>query len=43
MIIAIGLIGVSYRKWLKFSWPLFVAEAAVAVAVMLFSVAIGYH
>lgn len=42
MIIAIGLIGVSYKKWLKFSWRLFVAEGVVAVAVMLFSVAVGY-
>ena len=43
MIIAIGLVGVSYPKWLKFSWPLFVAEGAVAVAVMYFAVTIGYH
>ena len=43
MIIAIGLIGVSYGKWLRFSWKLFVSEAVVAVAVMLFAVYIGYH
>lgn len=42
MIIAIGLIGVSYKKWLKFSWPLFLSEAAAAVAVMMFSIFIGY-
>ena len=43
MIIAIGLIGVSYTKWLKFSWPLFVIEGIISVAVMLFAVMIGYH
>ncbi|MCH5199028.1 MAG: YfcC family protein [Oscillospiraceae bacterium] len=43
MIIAIGLIGVSYAKWLKFSWKLFVLEGIVAVAVMFFAVAVGYH
>ena len=42
MIIAIGLIGVSYGKWLRFSWKLFLGEAAVAVAVMLFAVWVGY-
>lgn len=42
MIIAIGLIGVSYGKWLKFSWPLFVAEGIVSVAIMLLAVRIGY-
>lgn len=43
MIIAIGLIGVSYGKWLRFSWKLFLMEAVAAVAVMLFAVFIGYH
>ncbi|MBQ9507167.1 MAG: YfcC family protein [Clostridia bacterium] len=43
MIIAIGIIGVSYGKWLKFSWKLFVLEGIVAVAVMFFAVAVGYH
>ena len=43
MIIAIGLIGVSYPKWLKFSWKLFVLEGVVAVAVMFFAVAVNYH
>ncbi len=43
MILAIGLVGVSYGKWLRFSWKLFLAEGAVAVGVMLFSVFIGYH
>lgn len=43
MIIAIGLIGVSYGKWLRFSWKLFVSEAVVSVAIMLFAVLIGYQ
>ena len=42
MIIAIGMIGISYRKWLKWSAKLFVLEAIVSVAFMLFAVAIGY-
>lgn len=42
MIIAIGIIGVSYSKWLKFSWPLFVIEGIISVAVMMLAVAIGY-
>ncbi len=43
MIIAIGLIGVSYTKWLRFSWKLFVLEGIVAAAVMCFAVAVGYR
>ncbi len=43
MIIAIGLVGVSYTKWLKFSWPLFVLEGIISVAVMLLAVVIGYR
>ena len=43
MIIAIGLVGVSYPKWLKFSWPLFIAEGVVATAIMYFAVTIGYR
>ncbi len=43
MIIAIGLIGVSYGKWLRFSWKLFIAEGAVSAAIMLFAVAVNYR
>lgn len=43
MIIAIGLVGVSYAKWLKFSWPLFVIEGIISVAVMMLAVFIGYR
>lgn len=43
MIIAIGLIGLSYRKWLRFSWPLFVSEFTFSVIAMLFAVWVGYH
>ncbi len=42
MIIAIGLIGVSYGKWIKWSWKLFAAEFAFSALVMVFMVAIGY-
>lgn len=42
MIIAIGLVNVSYGKWLKFTWKLFLAEAILAVAIMHFSIFIGY-
>ena len=43
MIIAIGLIGVSYGKWIKWSWKLFVAEFAFSALIMLFMVAINYQ
>lgn len=42
MIIAIGMVGVSYIKWLKWTAKLFLIEAAISVFFMLFSVAIGY-
>lgn len=42
MIIAIGLVNVSYGKWLKFTWKLFLAEAILAVAIMHFSIFIEY-
>lgn len=42
MIIAIGLIGVSYGKWLKWSWKLFLFEFAFSAAIMLLMVALNY-
>ena len=42
MIIAIGLVNVSYGKWLKFSWKLFALEGILSVALMLIAVAINY-
>ncbi len=42
MIIAIGLVNVSYGKWLKFSWKLFALEGIASVALMLLAVAINY-
>ncbi len=42
MIIAIGLIGVSYGKWIKWSWKLFAAEFAFSALIMFFMVAINY-
>ena len=43
MIIAIGLIGVSYGKWLKWSWKLFALEFIFSSAVMAFMVFINYN
>ncbi len=42
MIIAIGMIGVSYKKWLKWSWKLFAVEGVLSVVFMLLAVAINY-
>lgn len=42
MIIAIGMVNVSYKNWLKWSWKLFVMEGTIAVAFMLLAVAINY-
>ncbi len=42
MIIAIGLVSVSYGKWLKFSWKLFLLEGIASVALMLTAIAINY-
>ena len=43
MILAIGMVGVSYKKWLRWSWKLFLTEAVVAVAFMMVAVAINYN
>ncbi|MBQ2842518.1 MAG: YfcC family protein [Clostridia bacterium] len=42
MIVAIGLVNISYGKWLKFSWKLFALEGVLSVALMLIAVAINY-
>lgn len=42
MIVAIGLVNISYGKWLRFSWKLFALEGIVSVAMMLLAVAINY-
>lgn len=42
MIVAIGLVNVSYGKWLKFSWKLFALEGIVSAALMLLAVATNY-
>lgn len=42
MIIAIGLVNVSYAKWLRFSWKLFLLEGIASVGLMLLAVAINY-
>ncbi len=43
MIIAIGLVNITYGKWLKFSWKLFLLEGIVSVALMLTAIAINYR
>ncbi len=43
MILAIGMVGVSYKSWLKWTSKLFLMEAVVSVAVMMLCVAIGYQ
>jgi len=43
MIIAIGLVGVSYGKWIKWSWKLFVGEFIFSALIMLLMVAINYN
>lgn len=42
MIIAIGLVNISYGKWLKFSWKIFVAEGLISIALMHLAVMINY-
>lgn len=42
MIIAIGIVNITYGKWLKFSWKLFALEGIVSVALMLTAIAINY-
>jgi uncharacterized ion transporter superfamily protein YfcC len=42
MVIAIGLVGISYAKWIKWSWKLFFAEFAFSALLMIFMVAINY-
>lgn len=42
MVIAIGLISVSYTKWIKWSWKLFLGEFAFSAAIMALMVAINY-
>ncbi len=42
MIIAIGLVNVSYGKWLKFSWKLFLLEGLASVGLILLAVATNY-
>lgn len=43
MILAIGMVGVSYKKWLKWSWKLFVVLGILSVGFMLMAVAINYN
>ncbi len=43
MIIAIGLVNISYGKWIKFSWKLFLLQILLSVALMFFAIWVGYR
>ena len=42
LLICLGLTTVRYSKWLKWSWPLWLALLAISVAFLGIAVAIGY-
>lgn len=42
MIIAIGLVGVSYGKWLRWTWKLFLANAIFSALILVLCVAVNY-
>jgi len=42
MILAIGMVGISYGRYMKWFWKLFLAQMALSVAAMLVAAAIGY-
>ncbi len=42
MIIAIGLVNISYGKWLRYSWKIFAAEGLLSIALMHFALFINY-
>ncbi|MBQ7542059.1 MAG: YfcC family protein [Clostridia bacterium] len=42
MLIAIGLVGVSYGKFLRYTWKLFAAEFAFCALALILAVRIGY-
>lgn len=43
MIIAIGLVNISYGKWLRFSWKIFAAEGLLSVALMHLAIFMNYQ
>ena len=42
LMISLGMLGISYGKYIKITWKLFAAEFAAAIALMLFAQYIGY-
>lgn len=38
----LGIAGVSYKKWLKFFWPILIAGFVFSVAIVLYCVAVGF-
>ncbi len=43
LVIAIGMVGISYGKWMKWTSKLFLVEGLISVFFMLLSVVVGYH
>ena len=43
IIIAIGLVNISYGKWIKFSWKLFALQILMSIGLMFFSIWVGYR
>ncbi len=42
LIIALGIINISYFKYIKISWKLFLAEFAASIGILMLGTAIGY-
>ncbi len=43
MLIALGLVNISYSQYIRWSWKLFLAAFTASVALLLIAVKIGYH
>ncbi len=43
LLIALGLTGVSYGKWIKYSWKFQLINLAATSLMLLFGLAVGYH
>jgi uncharacterized ion transporter superfamily protein YfcC len=43
LLIALGLTGVSYGKWIKYSWKFQVMNLLATSLMLLFGLAVGYH
>ncbi|MBQ5824042.1 MAG: YfcC family protein, partial [Clostridia bacterium] len=43
LLIALGLTGVSYGKWIKYSWKFQVLNLIATSLMLIFGLAVGYH